>query len=42
MKIYQLTTLPGKDGWRYSSLNELESIKRRFGLTIERDLYFLQ
>lgn len=30
------------DEWGYTSLNELESIKRPFGLTIERDLYFVQ
>jgi hypothetical protein len=30
------------DEWGYTSLVELESIKRPFGLTIERDLYFVQ
>ena len=30
------------DEWGYSSLIELESIQRPFGLTIERDLYFVQ
>ena len=30
------------DEWGYSSLVELESIERPFGLTIERDLYFVQ
>lgn len=28
------------DEWGYVSLDELESIQRPFGLTIERDLYF--
>jgi hypothetical protein len=31
-----------EDEWGYSSLIELESIQRPFGLTIERDLYFAQ
>ncbi len=30
------------DEWGYVSLEELESIERPFGLTIERDLYFIQ
>ena len=30
------------DEWGYTSLIELESIERPFGLTIERDLYFVQ
>ena len=30
------------DEWGYTSLTELESIERPFGLTIERDLYFVQ
>ncbi len=30
------------DEWGYVSLTELESIQRPFGLTIERDLYFVQ
>ena len=30
------------DEWGYTSLTELESIQRPFGLTIERDLYFVQ
>lgn len=32
----------GTDELGYTSLTELESIERPFGLTIERDLYFLQ
>ncbi len=28
--------------WGYTSLIELESIERPFGLTIEQDLYFVQ
>jgi glucose dehydrogenase len=28
------------DEWGYFSIDELESLKRPFGLTIERDLYF--
>jgi hypothetical protein len=31
-----------QDEWGYTSLVELESIERPFGLTIERDLYFVQ
>ena len=31
-----------QDEWGYSSLIELESIQRPFGLTIEWDLYFVQ
>ena len=31
-----------QDEWGYTSLIELESIERPFGLTIERDLYFVQ
>ncbi len=31
-----------EDEWGYTSLIELESIERPFGLTIERDLYFVQ
>jgi len=31
-----------EDEWGYTSLIELESIERPFGLTIERDLYFAQ
>ncbi|MBT4637533.1 MAG: DUF2958 domain-containing protein [Deltaproteobacteria bacterium] len=31
-----------EDEFGYVSLTELESIKRPFGLTIERDLYFTQ
>jgi len=31
-----------QDEFGYTSLIELESIKRPFGLTIERDLYFVQ
>jgi hypothetical protein len=31
-----------QDEWGYTSLVELESIERPFGLTIERDLYFMQ
>jgi hypothetical protein len=31
-----------EDELGYTSLVELESIKRPFGLTIERDLYFIQ
>jgi hypothetical protein len=31
-----------QDEWGYTSLTELESIERPFGLTIERDLYFSQ
>ncbi|MBU2645798.1 DUF2958 domain-containing protein [bacterium] len=30
------------DEWGYSSLTELESIQRPFGLTIEQDIYFQQ
>jgi hypothetical protein len=30
------------DEWGYTSITELESIQRPFGLTIERDLYFVQ
>ncbi len=30
------------DEWGYTSLIELESIERPYGLTIERDLYFVQ
>jgi glucose dehydrogenase len=28
------------DEWGYFSIDEMESLKRPFGLTIERDLYF--
>ncbi len=31
-----------QDEWGYTSLTELESIKRPYGLTIEKDLYFQQ
>jgi hypothetical protein len=31
-----------QDEWGYTSLIELESIERPFGLTIEQDLYFQQ
>ena len=31
-----------QDEWGYTSLIELEGISRPFGLTIERDLYFVQ
>jgi Protein of unknown function (DUF2958) len=31
-----------EDEWGYTSLIELESIERPFGLTIERDLCFVQ
>jgi hypothetical protein len=31
---------PDCDEWGYSSLKELESVKNRFGLGIERDLFF--
>ena len=31
-----------QDEFGYTSLEELESIERPFGLTIERDLYFVQ
>ena len=31
-----------EDEFGYTSLIELESIKRPYGLTIERDLYFVQ
>ena len=31
-----------QDEWGYTSLIELESIERPFGLTIEQDLYFVQ
>ena len=31
-----------QDEWGYNSLTELESTPRPFGLTIERDLYFVQ
>ena len=30
------------DEWGYTSFIELESIERPFGLTIERDLHFVQ
>ena len=30
-----------EDEWGYFSLSELQSIKGRFGLGIERDLYFI-
>jgi len=30
------------DEWGYTSLVELKRIERPFGLTIERDLYFVQ
>ena len=32
----------GNDELGYTSLEELEGISRPFGLTIERDLYFVQ
>lgn len=31
---------PGDDEWGYASLSELQSIRGRMGLGIERDLYF--
>jgi hypothetical protein len=31
-----------EDEYGYTSLTELESIERHYGLTIERDLYFVQ
>ena len=31
-----------KDEWGYTSLDELEAFKGRFGLGIERDLYWIE
>ena len=40
--VFSYVTGLVQDEFGYTSLIELESIQRPFGLTIERDLYFVQ